>query len=187
MLVEQTPLEEYIQDLYVVEDSGVCVYHSSISNDYDKVDDTIVSSFLSAIETFSNNIQSNVNKLTMNDFEFIYHRDNKLLFVARIKNGIDEQGVFNLLKRISSKFFAITDLIQPFTGDISQFKVIGDLLLDELNQTHDLIHRKSIFEISGRRDKISNQLESRIYAILRLKGRITVSQICEFLKKVTQR
>jgi len=172
---------ESIQELYVVKDSGICLYHTKFNKERSEVDETIVSSFLSAIETFSNNIATNVNRLAMKDFEFVYHREDELIYVAKLENGMDAERIIKSLETVSKEFkqHFLKDTV--IDGDTRLFKVIGKLFVNNLKRQKRLIHPGSKFEISGEKRRLSTS-ESKVFSILRLRGRLDISTISRLMK-----
>lgn len=176
-----TPME-FIHELYVVQDSGVCLYHKSFSDASKAVDETIISSFLSAIETFSNNFDSSVHKLSLRDFDFIYHREGELIYVVKAVHGVDDIAVVKALSLVGKDFRQNYLKDKELNGDVRAFKVIGKLFINHLLFNRSVVHRGSKFEISGKIEKITHPGESKIYAILRLRGRLDIATISSLMK-----
>ncbi len=171
---------ESIQELYVVKDSGLCLFHTSF-NGKTEVDQTIVSSFLSAIETFSNNISTTVNRLAMKDFEFVYHREEDLIYVAKLANGVDAEEISRTLEKVSKEFKTHFLKDRVIDGDTRLFRVIGKLFVNNLLRNKRLIHPGTKLEISGEKRRLSTS-ESKVFSILRLKGRLDISTISRLMK-----
>ena len=95
-----------LKDLYVLRDTGECVFHQNYAekgDTHDQPDQTIMSSFLSAIETFSANVDNGTSMLETTNYRFVYHRNQDYLYVARTKKSLNPSYVYSKLNRISEK------------------------------------------------------------------------------------
>lgn len=174
-------------DLYVVQESGVCVYHKKLAENNElNADEMIVSGFLSAIDAFSSNIETRVHKLALEDFQFIYYRNNDLIYIVRAKNEVDDDFMVNCLQSVSAEFYETYKHSKGFNGDVHVFQTIGELFLNNLRRTRNEISLHSHFEITGKRADNLTPHEAKIYSFLRLKGRndlLTISKKMQIPEK----
>ncbi len=167
-----------LKDLYVLRDTGECVFHQNYSETKEQVqaDQTIMSSFLSAIETFSANVDNGTSMLETTNYRFVYHRNRDYLYVARTKKSLNPGYVYNKLNQISGKVEEW--LPKKWDGSVKVFQGIGGLVLDEFIPSA----LNKYYEITGKDSTELSGIESKIYSFLRFRGRSQLSTIAKLMR-----
>ncbi len=162
-------------NIYVLKNSGECVYHNEYSSS-EKIqsDATIMSSFLSAIEMFSNDVDTGADMLETTNYRFVYHKKDDFIYVARTKKQSNprkySQGLSNIANIMSSK-------IPKFDGNVAPFRAITDIAEKEFFTASS----ENIYEFSGKYAKDLKGDEMKIYSYLRLKGRANLRTISKMM------
>jgi hypothetical protein len=168
-----------LKDFYVIRDSGECVYHQSYVMENDKIeaDQTIMSSFLSAIETFSSNVDLGAKMLETTNNRFIYHKDPKSewLFVARTEKTVNPEDISSKLGTISG--IVNSWLSKKFDGNVKIFQGVSNLIEEQFTPVP-----SQFFEITGKETISLSGIEEKVYSFLRFKGRSTISSISKLMR-----
>ncbi|OLS20583.1 MAG: hypothetical protein HeimC2_36660 [Candidatus Heimdallarchaeota archaeon LC_2] len=168
-----------LKDLYVLRDTGECVFHQNYTEKNDsqnQPDQTIMSSFLSAIETFSANVDNGTSMLETTNYRFVYHRNQDYLYVARTKKSLNPSYVYNKLNRISEK--VETWLPKKWDGSVKVFQGISGLVVDEFIPSA----LNTYYEITGKDSTELSGIESKIYSFLRFRGKSQLSTIAKLMR-----
>ncbi|MCY3410364.1 MAG: hypothetical protein INQ03_01895 [Candidatus Heimdallarchaeota archaeon] len=164
-------------NVYVLRDSGECVYHQEYAQQEDKVqsDSTIMSGFLSAIEMFSNDVDTGADHLETNNYRFVYHKQNEFIYVARTKKHVDPKIYSEGLAKIATK---MTQYIpEKFNGNVAAFEQMTEMVEDEFI----IKSTESLYEFSGKYARDLKGDELKIYSYLRLKGRANLKTISQMM------
>ncbi|MFV2015799.1 MAG: hypothetical protein ACC656_10245, partial [Candidatus Heimdallarchaeota archaeon] len=159
-------------------DSGECVFHQSYSQNTDQSqpDEIIMSSFLSAIETFSSNVDNGTTMLETTNFRFVYHRKEDYLYVARTEKSLNPGYVYQRLNQISDKVNRW--IPKKWDGSVKVFQGISGLVAQHFdNSTLD-----KYYEITGKDSSALSGVESKIYSFLRFRGRSKLSTIAKLMR-----
>lgn len=167
-----------LKDLYVLRETGECVFHQSYSKNEDKIqaDETIMSSFLSAIETFSVNVDNGTSILETTNFRFVYHRKEDYLYVARTEKRMNPNYVYQRLSQISEEVNKWVP--KKWDGSVKVFQGIGGLVTQHFDNS---IFSK-YYEITGKDSRSLSGVESKIYSFLRFRGRSKLSTIAKLMR-----
>lgn len=165
-------------NIYVLRNSGECVFHNEYTNNEDskvKSDSTIMSSFLSAIEMFANDVDTGADMLETTNYRFVYHKKDDFIYVARTKKNTDPTkyslGLTKIANMMSER------IPENFNGNVKPFHAISDMAKDEF---FDLPTEK-LYIFSGKYAKDLEGDELKIYSYLRLKGRADLGTISKML------
>ncbi|MHA2098927.1 MAG: hypothetical protein ACW99A_09585 [Candidatus Kariarchaeaceae archaeon] len=179
-----------LKDLYVLRDTGECVFYQNYSDSADQpaADEVIISSFLSAIETFSANVDNGTSMLETTNYRFVYHRKEEYLYVARTEKRLNPKDVYRRLNNISEEVNKWAP--KKFDGSIKIFQGISGLVVQHFDNSV----LQKYYEITGKDSKELKGVESKIYSFLRFRGRAKLSDIAKLMripekdaKEVTQR
>lgn len=163
-------------DIYILRESGECVYHNEYGDQDNtiKSDSTIMSSFLSAIEMFSNDVDTGADMLETANYRFVYHKKKGFIYVARTKKGTDPSMYNKGLRIIANKMDK--HLPDQFDGNVTHFRRVGNMIEDEFFSKPD-----GIFEFSGKYARDLSGDDMKIYSYLRLKGRANLRTISQMM------
>lgn len=171
-------MNEYLsglKDLYVLKDTGECVYHKTYGEEKLEADQTIMSSFLSAIDTFSANVDLGAKILETTNNRFVYHKSGEWLFIARTEKSVNPEEIADKLGKISS--VVDTWIPSKWDGNVKIFQGVSTLV-KELFSDSKPVH----YEITGKEINNLNSVEEKIYSFLRFKGRSTISMISKLMR-----
>ncbi|MFX0099322.1 MAG: hypothetical protein ACFFCS_07040 [Candidatus Hodarchaeota archaeon] len=98
---------EKINDIYVIHDTGTPIYHRAYITS--KVDDNLLSGFLTAIFTLSEEISTNrIQVMDMGETKFMYEQQSPYIFIINVsKKDVDEQFGKAILTEIIASFKGI--------------------------------------------------------------------------------
>ena len=180
--VDEQGLRSMCQDLYVIKDTGECLYHKS--NSSDSIDPAIVSSFLSAVEIFGQNVDAGAKLLQTGNSKFVYHHLNDgMILVARVPIASRTQQVEKILERLGKKIKQLGINLNNFDGNVSSFKKLDD----ELSFFNDSSYpvKEVPLEINPRlgfRLINGSELERKIYSLIRFKHRSNIKELASLLR-----
>lgn len=164
-------------NVYVLRDSGECVFHQEYGDSADQVksDSTIMSSFLSAIEMFSNDVDTGADMLETTNYRFVYQKNNHFIYVARTKKAIDPEFYSERLKNIGERMSKY--LPKEFDGNVTHFQRVVKMIEEEFFT----VTSDSVFEFSGKYARDLKGEEMKIYSYLRLKGQANLRTISKMM------
>lgn len=167
-----------LKDIFIMKDSGECVFHQKMSKTDDvEADQTVMSSLLSAIEIFSVNIDNGgAQMFETQNYRFIYHRNNSWIYVARANKDVSPTYITKAFSNVSEKVKNI--LPTNWDGNVQIFQGVGGLLEQEFNNSYSGI----FYEISNNPPKGSGRIENKIYSFLRFKGRASSEEIAKLMR-----
>ncbi|MDH5403161.1 MAG: hypothetical protein OEZ01_16675 [Candidatus Heimdallarchaeota archaeon] len=172
-------INEGLKDLFIMRDSGECVYHKNFVNNIEEkleFDGSLMSSFLTAIESFSCNVDQGAKMLETANYRFVYHRKGEYIYVARVENKTDPSKISHTLSNISTGMLNYIPTV--WTGSVESFKNVDSLLEKQLiNQEYN-----RNYEITGKSYDQLNGNEAKIYSFLRFKGRSSLGNIIKLMK-----
>ncbi len=170
-------LDNGLKDIFVLRYSGECVFHHAYSQeDQIEPDQAIMSSFLSAIESFSSEVDKGTEILEMTESRFIYHRQNDFIYVARTNKTSNPDYFTRRLNHIAS--VVAVDLPEEWDGCTDAFRGVGNLIQDQFDE----IDINKNFEITGKFAKNLDDNERKVYSLLRFKGRASIRNIAALMK-----
>ena len=171
------PLGEGLEDVFVLRETGECVFYENYSEQNKLMaDETIISSFLSAIESFSSEVDKGTSMLETMNYRFVYHRNNDYLYVARTQKNVSSNYVASKLDKISH---IVQEWVpKEWDGCTTVFQGISSLVTDQfgagvLNQYYD---------ITGKDSSTLNGVDAKVYSFLRFRGRSKLSTIARLMK-----
>lgn len=94
---------EKIEEVWVIEDSGICLFNQSVG----KVDETLFSGFLSSLQTFIQTIgEDKLKKIEMGNSKITIYNltDYKIFIVLKSEKKTNDKFLEKKIKDISNKF-----------------------------------------------------------------------------------
>ncbi|MHA2503441.1 MAG: hypothetical protein ACXAE3_11300 [Candidatus Kariarchaeaceae archaeon] len=171
------PNEEGLRDVFIMRDSGECVYHQSYEEtDRLEADGTLISSFLSTIEAFSSNVDVGAKLLETANNRFVYHRSGEFIYVARTQMDANADEIATVLNNVSQE--VIKFLPEQWDGKVDRFEPVTALIEIQFDKSE----LESFYEITGRGIDKLDGIEAKIYSFLRFRGRSTLSSISKLMK-----
>ena len=166
-----------LKDFYVIRESGECVFHKSYIKDFDRLDadQTIVSSFLSAINTFSTNVDLGAKMLETHRSKFVYHKNGQWLFVARTEKSVNSDLISNKLDKISTQ--VNNWLPSQWDGNVGVFQGVTTLIKEQFINSNNVY-----YEITGKSIEDLSDVQEKVYSFLRFKGRSTITTIAKLMR-----
>lgn len=167
-----------LKDFYVLRESGECVFHKSYTSEADKIeaDGTLMSSFLSAINAFAQNVDTGTKMLETDNFRFVYHKNAEYIYVARTEKGTNAELIESKLDAISHQMES--RIPAKFDGNVTIFQGVSSLIKEQFLMNGP----KKFYEITGKGFQGLDSLEEKVYAFLRFKGRSQLSAIVKLMK-----
>ncbi len=97
------------------------------------LDENLISGFICALESFSNEItRSIIKSINFEDYIFHFYKDQRNLLHVFISEPDDDIEVINFkIRRIASLFVEMySTILQEYNGEISRFNDFGNILID---------------------------------------------------------
>ena len=135
-----------------------------------------MSSFLSAINAFAQNVDTGTKLLETDNFRFVYHKNAEYIYVARTEKGTNAEVIESKLDTISHQMEGV--IPAKFDGNVKIFQGVTGLVKEQFltNRT------KKFYEITGKGFQGLDSIEEKVYAFLRFKGRSQISSIVKLMK-----
>ncbi len=131
-----------IHSLFILRESGICIYHRSYSNQLKDLQINLITPFFSAIFSFSQKVVSKkLEVLEMSDLRFVFKKEKGFIFTILSDSSQNLLFLNSRLQRVSELFFRNYDSIKSDIDVIaienSQFDKLVDSLVygeDEVSQ-----------------------------------------------------
>ncbi len=170
-----------LQDLYVIKNTGECLYHKSFTEN--TFDPAIVSSFLSAISMFSENLNEEAHLLETRSFRFVYHSLGELILVARVSRETPVHLVEEKLEQIAQSLKKrIKFDSRSFDGSVTEFNKLDREVETRAKET--LETEKLKLEVNPRvRTWVGrNDVEQKVFSYVRFKGKASLKEIVRLMR-----
>jgi len=135
-------LAKVIQDLWILQQSGVVVYNRVFDS---KVNEQLFGGLMSALHAFATELSSGgLTNFELSSIRFIILKDNEFLFVANSAKKVKEKKVQEELRKVADRFFdkyPVDWFKNDWDGDVSYFtdfeEAIGEHLEDPIKRFWD--------------------------------------------------
>ncbi|NVM16329.1 MAG: hypothetical protein HWN80_01330 [Candidatus Lokiarchaeota archaeon] len=134
-LEEKRTIENYVESIYIYDNSGVCL--TSCVMETDKLDENIVSGFFTAIKKFGEKLIPGtvVKSLIMSGHKLFYNSFEKITFCIQCYDDLPNQVIDYILNKISNKFLErYQDHLPVRNGNITVFSNFNNYLLQFMEQ-----------------------------------------------------
>ncbi|MHA1304056.1 MAG: hypothetical protein ACTSQE_13160 [Candidatus Heimdallarchaeaceae archaeon] len=177
-----------IHNLWIAKSTGECLYHRKYGAI--DIDENLITSFLSAIEIFAQNVDTGCDQLETHNYKFVYTNTDQTVTVACIDKNDDERIIKQEISAIQEEFksrfkkeldnwngrveiFAsmnsfVDSKLASYTSKLGSFKN-KKLELNEM-----IIKQKPKLKLSAQQEKV--------ISLIRYKGTATLSDICKWMK-----
>ena len=120
-----------LQDLWILEKSGIVIFHRVFD---ETVSPQMFGAMMSALNMFAEQLtEGGLSNFELNNKRFTIIRKGELLFIANSSNKINSKKVDKQLGKVSKKFLKLySDKLKVFKGEIGAFSEFKDVIKDEL-------------------------------------------------------
>ncbi len=177
-----------LHNIWIAKDTGECLFHRKYGSI--EHDENLITSFLSAIEIFAQNVDGGCDFLQTTNFKFIYTTSNQTVTVACIDNNDDDTTVRQDLHKIQNEFHSrfahelkdwrgrvehFADMTEYVDTQLEKYSIpIANLSYSKLELNPQIISRDISY-------KFSNQ-QQKVISLLKYKGSATLSDIVKLMK-----
>jgi len=181
-------LTSMLHNLWIAKDTGECLFHKKYGSiDHDE---NLITSFLSAIEIFAQNVDVGCDLLQTKNYKFIYVTGTNTVTVACVDVNDDESDVRNDLISIQVEFHSryANELID-WRGRIEHFSSMSSFVDDHLSK-----YSSDLSNIGNRRLELTpmivkkqmkfklSQQQEKVISLLKYKGTATLNDIVKLMK-----
>jgi len=176
-----------LHNLWIAKDTGECLFHrryGSIEHD-----ENLITSFLSAIEIFAQNIDSGCDFLQTKSFKFIYTTGKQTVTVACIDCDDDEETIRQDLSTIQDEFLErYSQQLSDWNGRVEHFAKMKTYVDDHLKKYSSPINdfSQSKLELNPhfvkKENKDFSSQQEKVISLLRYKGTATLQDIIKLMK-----
>ena len=177
-----------LHNLWIAKDTGECLFHRKYGSI--EHDENLITSFLSAIEIFAQNIDQGCDFLQTSSYKFVYTTGKNTVTVACIDNCDDESIVRQEIDTIQDEFISrYSKELEEWNGRVERFGAMKGFVDDHLHKYGKpiksmLTSRLELDPSMGKRDmnlKFSSQ-QDKVISLLKYKGVATISEIAKLMK-----
>ena len=177
-----------LHNLWIAKDTGECLFHKKYGSiDHDE---NLITSFLSAIEIFAQNVDSGCDLLQTKNYKFVYVTGTNTVTVACVDVDDDESDVRKDLISIQVEFHSryANELID-WSGRIEHFSSMSSFVDDHLSK-----YSSDLGNIGNRRLELTpmivkkqmkitlSQQQEMVISLLKYKGTATLNDIVKLMK-----
>ncbi len=177
-----------LHNIWIAKDTGECLYHRKYGSiDHDE---NLITSFLSAIEIFAQNIDKGCDYLQTTSYKFIYITGNQTVTVACIDSGDDEKTIRQNLEDIQNEFQnRFSASLIDWNGRVEQFSIMKQFVDKHLKKYSKPLNNLSeskleLNPLTIRRDtsQIFSPQQEKVLSLLKYKGSATLNDIVKLMK-----
>ena len=177
-----------LHNIWIAKDTGECLFHRKYGSI--EQDENLITSFLSAIEIFAQNIDNGCNFLQTSSFKFIYKTGKQTVTVACIDSDDEEDIVRQELTKIETEFYSrFSEELIEWNGRVEQFADLTDFVDQHLKKYSSPINGLSntrlelnpIVTKENLKSRFSPQ-QNKVISLLKYKGTATLSDIIKLMK-----
>lgn len=177
-----------LHNIWIAKDTGECLFHRKYGSI--EHDENLITSFLSAIEIFAQNVDEGCDFLQTTNYKFIYTTSDQTVTVACIDNNDDDTTVRQDLHKIQNEFHSrFAHELKDWRGRVEHFANMTEYVDTQLKKYSIPIANLSYSKLELNpqiisRDigyKFSNQ-QQKVISLLKYKGSATLSDIVKLMK-----
>ena len=182
-------LEEMIHNIWIAKDTGECLYHRRYNDDIN-VDENLITSFLSAIEIFAQNVDSGCEQLETKRYKFVYAQTDNTVTVACIDKQDDDTYIKKEVETIQNEFKSrFSKMLENWNGRVELFSTMNEFVDKRLSSFNSILgsFKNKKLELNEMiikqkpKLKLSPQQE-KVISLIRYKGTATLQDICKWMK-----
>ncbi len=180
-------LNSMLHNLWIAKDTGECLFHRKYGSI--EHDENLITSFLSAIEIFAQNIDSGCDFLQTKSFKFIYTTGDQTVTVACIDSDDDESSIRQDLLTIQDEFLErYSQQLSDWNGRVEHFSKMKTYVDNHLKKYSSPINdfSQSKLELNPhfvkKENKDFSSQQEKVISLLRYKGTATLQDIIKLMK-----
>ena len=177
-----------LHNIWIAKDTGECLFHKK----YGSIghDENLITSFLSAIEIFAQNVDEGCDFLQTKNYKFIYATAKQTVIVVCTDCNDEDTAVREDLKRIQDEFYKrFTEELADWNGRVEHFSKMDDFVDKRLKKyttpAVNLTNTKLELNpstVSGDFKKTYSQQQNKLISLLKYKGAATLNDIVKLMK-----
>ncbi len=128
-------MDKILQDIYILSESGVTVFHRVFD---EKLDEQLFGALMSAINSFAEELsKGGLSSFELKDKRFTIKKRNHFIFIASSSKNVKPKKASEEIENIVEKFFKIyqVDILEKWDGDISIFSDFEIQIENSLEET----------------------------------------------------
>lgn len=177
-----------LHNIWIAKDTGECLFHRKYGSI--EQDENLITSFLSAIEIFAQNIDKGCNFLQTSSYKFIYVSGEQTVTVACIDSADDENIIRKELSNIEKEFYnRFSDDLKEWNGRVEGFSDLTEYVDCNLKKYSTPISKLAdtklelnpIITKENLKSRLSPQQE-KVISLLKYKGTATLNDIIKLMK-----
>ncbi|MHA1203000.1 MAG: hypothetical protein ACTSQ4_10835 [Candidatus Heimdallarchaeaceae archaeon] len=177
-----------LHNLWIAKDTGECLFHRKYGSI--EQDENLITSFLSAIEIFAQNIDNGCDFLQTSSYKFIYKTGEQTVTVACIDSEDDESIIRQELVKIEKEFYSrFSQNLKEWNGRVEGFADLSDYVDKHLKKysspikelTDTKLELNPIVTKENLKSMFSPQQE-KVISLLKYKGTATLHDIIKLMK-----
>ncbi len=177
-----------LHNIWIAKDTGECLYHRKYGSiDHDE---NLITSFLSAIEIFAQNIDKGCDYLQTASYKFIYITGNQTVTVACVDSSDDEKTIRQNLEDIQNEFHnRFSESLTDWNGRVEQYSIMKHFVDKQLKKYSKPLSNLSeskleLNPLTIRRDaaQIFSPQQEKVLSLLKYKGSATLNDIVKLMK-----
>jgi hypothetical protein len=177
-----------LHNIWIAKDTGECLYHKKYGSiDHDE---NLITSFLSAIEIFAQNVDEGCDFLQTKNFKFIYATSNQIVTVVCTDCKDEDDSIRNDLQRIQDEFLnRYSEELKEWNGRVEHFSKMSDFIDRHLikynTPTQNLANTKLELNpkiITQDFNRSYSRQQKKVISLLKYKGTATLGDIVKLMK-----
>jgi hypothetical protein len=177
-----------LHNLWIAKDTGECLFHRKYGSI--EQDENLITSFLSAIEIFAQNIDNGCDFLQTSSYKFIYKTGEQTVTVACVDREDDENIIRQELVKIEKEFYSrFSQNLKEWNGRVEGFADLSDFVDNHLKKYSSPIKELAdtklelnpIVTKENLKSMFSPQQE-KVISLLKYKGTATLHDIIKLMK-----
>lgn len=175
-----------LHNIWIAKDTGECLYHRKYGSI--QQDENLITSFLSAIEIFAQNIDKGCNFLQTLSYKFVYTTGLNTVTVACIDCDDDENIMREELNSIQQEFLKrYSKELEEWNGRVEHFGRMEGYIDEQLKKYSTKINDLSSTKLElnphlKRKESDFSPQQQKVISLLRYKGAATLNDIVKLMK-----
>ncbi len=181
-------LKSMLHNIWIAKDTGECLYHKKYGSiDHDE---NLITSFLSAIEIFAQNVDKGCDFLQTKNYKFIYATSNQLVTVICTDSNDEDTDIRVDLDKIQDEFQRrFSEELRDWNGRVEHFSIMSDYVDNHLKKystpTENLSNTKLELNpkiITQDFSRSYSRQQKKLISLLKYKGAATLNDIVKLMK-----
>ncbi len=177
-----------LHNLWIAKDTGECLFHRKYGSI--EQDENLITSFLSAIEIFAQNIDNGCDFLQTSSYKFIYKTGEQTVTVACVDSEDDESIIRQELVKIEKEFYSrFSQNLKEWNGRVEGFADLSDFVDNHLKKYSSPIKELADTKLELNPIVTKENLKSmfsphqeKVISLLKYRGTATLHDIIKLMK-----